>query len=173
MSLQPVIPLAGLATYSDILMLWISGGANNATINLYANDYWPDFTTSLDNFEPTTNAGLGPQPLPTATRVGLDVVGRFDWTFPNVIFTIAAGPYPANVWGYWVQCADPYTGEIGLLWAQRFPTGYSFNTLGSSLPVNVFQSFGVCPPSAGPYTQLPRPIPDSRVRHGVQLWPPK
>lgn len=169
----PVIPVAGEETYSDLVMGWISGGANAAKIHLYANDYVPDRTTVLANFVEATNPGLTAKALPVAVKVGSDPRGRFNWTFPTITFTITAGPYPAYVFGFWVDCNDPVTGLTGLLWAQRFPTGFAFHAGGDSLPVNIFQSFGQCPPDAGPYANHPHRIPDRRVRQGSKLWPPK
>lgn len=170
---EPIIPNAGLLTFSDIVMSWIGGGANAAKVHLFSNDYAPDAATTLSSFAEASNAGLTARPTPTPTRLGLDPLGRVDWIFPTVSFTITAGPYPAYVFGFWVDCTDPETDLTGLLWAQRFPTGFVFRQAGDAIQVNMFQSFGQCPPGAGPYTQFPHRIPDRRVRKGAKLWPPR
>lgn len=155
----PRIPFAGLQTYSDIVMAWIGGGAHHAKIHLFANDFWPNNATVLADFIEATNPGLTAQPTPAATPVGIDVVDRYDWTFAAVTFTVSGGPYPAAVYGYWIDCDDPVTGQTGLLWFERFPSGIAFNFAGQSYTINPFHSFGMCSNTAGPYTQLPEPTP--------------
>lgn len=170
---EPVIPNAGLQTYSDIVIGWISGGLHDAKIHLYQNDYFVVPGSVLSDFVEATNPGLTGKPLPVPVQFGLDLNGRFDWIFPTVTFTITAGPFPAYAFGFWVDCLDPITGLTGLLWAQRFPTGVAFHASGDAVPVNMFQSFGQCPPDAGPYFKRPHAFPDRRVRVGSKLWPQK
>ena len=142
--LLPVIPAAGLRTMSDLVIWAMQQPAVNAQISLFTNFYQPSPTTTLADLTSPTAAGLEGRSLPIPTYSGLNVDGRTVWTWPATVFTATGPGLPVQVWGYYVSCIDPITGQPGLLWAQRLVHSFGFVNPGDHLDLPLVLSTGQC-----------------------------
>lgn len=140
----PVVPRAGVQTWSDLAMWALQYSEWGAAVSLYTNFYTPDAMSQLSNFTPPTAPGLAAHQLPQPTFIGIDINGRAVWEWPPVNF-VAGGPgLPVHVWGYYVYLTDPLTEQLALLYAQRFVNSWAFLTTGDTLPVALATSFAQC-----------------------------
>lgn len=140
----PVIPWAGVQTWSDLAMWQLIQPLTGAKVSLFTNFYQPESQSALANFTAPTAGGLLPIQLPTPTRLPVDNCGRARWQFPNIVFTATGPGLPEMIWGYYVYCRDPWTGQAGLLWAQRLINAWGFVSAGQQLSIPLSTSFAQC-----------------------------
>ena len=140
----PVIPQAGVQTWSDLAMWALYQPGVDARVSLYTNFYTPSAASTLGDFVSPTAPGLLPQDLPPAIRGMVDTNGRTVWSWPLIPFTSSGGGLPVQAWGYYVYCTDPITHLPALLWAQRLVNSFGFIAPGNTLNIPLSTSFGQC-----------------------------
>lgn len=140
----PVIPAAGVQTWSDLAMWALTLPGVNPKVSLFTNFYQPTQQSVLTDFTAPTAPGLAARALPAAIRGGTNPCARATWTWPVVTFTAGGGGLPVMIWGYYVYCTDPLTNVTALLWAQRLVTAFAFTVAGDALPIPLAVSFGQC-----------------------------
>lgn len=146
----PFIPNEGLSGIMAVLWSHLIAGGDSCKVRLFKlpivyspSLHWTDFTEC--DF-----AGYAPRNLPTPTDQGLGVFPIDTWRFPTITWDLWGLP-GQTVWGYWIDCIPPLTGQRTVLWAQQFGTPFAF--------VNVFDLFPLiltpglvqgpyCPPAA-------------------------
>ena len=140
----PVVPLQGVATFSDLVIYALSLPIVDARVSLFTNFFQPQENSVIANFTAPTAAGLAAQALPAAVSAGQNNCGRSNWSFPGLVFTAAGAGLPVQIWGYYVYCTDPITGVSALLWAQRLQNSFAFTAGGQTLPVPLSLSLAQC-----------------------------
>ena len=140
----PVVPTAGVQTWADLAMWALRLPGVVGQVSLYTNEYQPVGSTTLADFDTPSAPGLQTQNLGIPIRGGINPGGRSIWTWPLNTFVAAGGGLPVQIWGYYVSCTDPWTGQPALLFAQKFINSFGFINPGDSLPVPLATSFGQC-----------------------------
>jgi hypothetical protein len=139
-----VVPAAGVQTWSDLAVYAMGLPTVQPMVSLFTNWYQPTSESTLASFTPPMAAGLAAQALGAPIRGLVNPFGRAVWSWPTALFTAVGAGLPVLVWGYYVYCTDPWTGQPGLLWAQRLVTGFGFTTAGQTLPIPLATSFAQC-----------------------------
>ena len=129
----PVVTNDGLIGYMDLLGWSLANGGNNCRVHLFSNNYLPDFGTVLVSFVEMVGAGYTPLPTGNPINLGIDLLRRDVWQFPELTWTALGIGLPVAAYGYWVDFLAPITLATRVLWAQRFQSPQVMRLAGDTI----------------------------------------